>query len=91
MAKRPTQRRRAGWPEGISAVGALVGAKKTPLGRGVEKRAECTAGRGYFLAAARWARSTTRNIWIQCQNTPLMQPAVSPPQSVIIFGSVDGT
>ena len=45
----------------------------------------------YFFPASRWALSTTRNIWMHSQNTPLMQAAVSPLQSMIIFGSEDGT
>jgi hypothetical protein len=56
-----------------------------------EERPTVMARTRYFRRASRWALKTTRNIWMQSQKTPLMQAAVRPPQSRIIFGSVEGT
>lgn len=44
-----------------------------------------------YLRDSRWKAKTTFSICQAIQKTPAMQPAVRPPQSMTIFGSLDGT
>jgi len=64
---------------------------------GVSRAATATVSRlergarRHFRRLSRWARSTTRNIWMQSQKTPVMQAEVRLLQRRIIRLSFDGT
>ena len=58
---------------------------------GEAKLGEARRAKPFQRLFSRWALSTTRNIWMQSQNTQDMHAAVSPPQVTIQTRSFDGT